>query len=128
MRIESDYTNWNSAKLKKAEPAQESFELILQKTKQEEENQGKLVTVREGGYVRLYIVRSDGSKIWLSETKQYEDGAAASPSHLLTSLPQTGGMSLNTKEALDLLNLQAGAAGMQLKPLFEVGRENGNKS
>ncbi|KZS47276.1 hypothetical protein AWU65_15740 [Paenibacillus glucanolyticus] len=128
MRIESDYSSWNSARLKIAKPGQEGFEEIFQKNKKEEENKGRLVTVREGGYLRQYIVQSNGSKILLSETKQYKDEAAADSSHLLAPLPQTGGMSLNTKEALHLLNLQAGAAGIIGGAVFETSRENGKKS
>ncbi|WP_145038763.1 hypothetical protein [Paenibacillus sp. Y412MC10] len=108
MRIEFDYMNRNTAKWKKVEPAQGRFEEILQKSKKEE-SQGKLVTIREGRYLRQYIVRPDGSKILLSESKQPEETAVESASQLL-SKPHWGGMSLNTKEALDLLNLQAGAA------------------
>ncbi|EGG31918.1 hypothetical protein HMPREF9412_6473 [Paenibacillus sp. HGF5] len=52
------------------------------------------------------------SKVLLSETKQSEETAAESASRLL-SKPHGGGMSLNTEEALGLLNLQAGVAAIQ---------------
>lgn len=113
MRIESEYTYWSSVKRKEAEPAQKGFEEILQKSKREE-SQGKLVTVREGGYLRQYIVRPDGSKVLLSETKQSEETAVESASRLL-SKPYGSGVSLNTEEALGLLNLQAGAAAVQVR-------------
>lgn len=111
MRIASAYTYWSQVKRMDAESAQGGFEQLLQKSKKEEENKGKLVTVREGGYLRQYMVQPDGSKMLLSETKQYESESAASSTDLSMSLPRTGGMSLNTKDALDLLCLQAGAVG-----------------
>lgn len=118
MRVESAYTYWSPVKLKKAEPAQEGFEQLLQKNKKEEEGKGKMVTVREGGYLRQYMVRPDGSKMLLSETKQFESETAASSTDLSMSLPRAGGMSLNAKEALDLLCLQAGAVGT--RSIFKV--------
>ncbi|OME92914.1 MULTISPECIES: hypothetical protein [Paenibacillus] len=118
MRVESAYTCWSPVKSKKAEPAQEGFEQLLQKNKKEEEGKGKMVTVREGGYLRQYMVRPDGSKMLLSETKQFESETAASSTDLSMSLPRAGGMSLNTKEALDLLCLQAGAVGT--RSIFKV--------
>ncbi|WP_098742374.1 hypothetical protein [Paenibacillus sp. EZ-K15] len=118
MRVELAYTYWSPVKSKKAEPAQEGFEQLLQKNKKEEEGKGKMVTVREGGYLRQYMVRPDGSKMLLSETKQFESETAASSTDLSMSLPRAGGMSLNTKEALDLLCLQAGAVGT--RSIFKV--------
>ncbi|MGO4788762.1 hypothetical protein AB4124_15180 [Paenibacillus sp. 2KB_20] len=118
MRVESAYTYWSPVKSKKAEPAQEGFEQLFQKNKKEEEGKGKMVTVREGGYLRQYMVRPDGSKMLLSETKQFESETAASSTDLSMALPRAGGMSLNTKEALDLLCLQAGAVGT--RSIFKV--------
>lgn len=112
MRIASEYTYERSVKRKKAESPQDGFEQVLQKSNKKEEGKGKLVTVKEGGYLRQYIVRPDGSKILLSEMKQHDDGADTSSSQRLTPLPQTDGTNSNTKLALELLSLQAGAAGI----------------
>jgi hypothetical protein len=121
MRVESAYTYWSPVKSKKAEPAQEGFEQLLQKNKKEEEGKGKMVTVREGGYLRQYMVRPDGSKMLLSETKQFESESAASSTDRSMSFPRAGGMSLNTKEALDLLCLQAGAVGSRsIYKVFDI--------
>lgn len=112
MRIESAYTYWSPVKRLNAESAQGGFEQLLQKSTKEEEGKGKLITVREGGYLRQYMVRPDGSKMLLSETKQYDSESAASSSNLSLSLPRAGGgMGRNTKDALDLLCLQAGVVG-----------------
>ncbi|MBT2765536.1 hypothetical protein [Paenibacillus sp. ISL-20] len=121
MRVESAYTYWSPVTSKKAEPAQEGFEQLLRKNKKEEEGKGKMVTVREGGYLRQYMVRPDGSKMLLSETKQVESESAASSTDLSMSLPRAGRMSLNTKEALDLLCLQAGAVGTRsIYKVFDI--------
>lgn len=55
-----------------------------------------------------------GSKVLLSETKKSEETAVESASRLL-SKPNGSGTGLNTEEALELLNLQAGAAAVQGK-------------
>lgn len=121
MRIESAYTYWSPVKRLNAESAQGGFEQLLQKSTKEEEGKGKLITVREGGYLRQYMVRPDGSKMLLSETKQYESESAASSSNLSLSLPRAGGLGLNTKDALDLLCLQAGVVGTRSNyKVFEI--------
>ncbi|WP_127589668.1 hypothetical protein [Paenibacillus lautus] len=121
MRIESAYTYWSPVKRLNAESAQGGFDQLLQKSKKEEEGKGKLITVREGGYLRQYMVRPDGSKMLLSETKQYKSESAASSSNLSLSLPRAGGMGLNTKDALDLLCLQAGVVGTRsIYKVFDI--------
>ncbi|KOP64616.1 hypothetical protein AMS62_04635 [Bacillus sp. FJAT-18019] len=112
MHIASEYTYGRSVRQKQAKPAQEGFELLLQKSHKEEEGKGKMVTVKEGGYLRQYIVRPDGSKILLSEMKQHDDGTDTSSAQRLKPLLQADGTNTNTKEALELLSLQAGAAGI----------------
>ncbi|MEC0203723.1 hypothetical protein P4H39_13860 [Paenibacillus lautus] len=121
MRIESAYTYWSPVKRMNAESTQGGFEQLFQKSKKEEEGKAKLITVREGGYLRQYMVRPDGSKMLLNETKQYESESAASSSNLSLSLPRAGGKGLNTKDALDLLCLQAGAVGTRsIYKVFDI--------
>ncbi len=83
-----------------------------------EEKKGKLVTVREGAYVRQYLVGEDGSKIFLSETKQAEEETTSTDKYSLASRGlhiMESGMSQNTKKTLNLLNLQM-EAGILIIP------------
>ncbi|MBG9791977.1 hypothetical protein ABD76_05455 [Paenibacillus dendritiformis] len=115
MRIESNY-RFPFSTQRKNHNNELLFEAVLKDAaKQEEEKQedkkGKLVTAREGEYIRQYIVRPDGSRVLLSETQQtFETDAtgkeSSAPSH---AQPQQSGMSHNTKEMIGLLNFQVGA-------------------
>ena len=78
------------------------------------EKKGKLVSAREGAYIRQYLVNSDGSKVLLSETKQAEEEATSTENYSRL-LPNSNkgqntddGMSNNSKEIISLLNLQIG--------------------
>jgi hypothetical protein len=115
MRIDSNY-RFPSSTQRKTQNNDLLFEAVLKDVaKQEEEKQedkkGKLVTTREGAYIRQYIVRPDGSRVLLSETQQSVGTDAMGndenpPDH--APLVQSG-MSQSTKEIIDLLNFQAGA-------------------
>ncbi|MGN7761838.1 hypothetical protein [Paenibacillus sp. 22594] len=78
------------------------------------EKKGKLVTAKEGAYIRQYIVYSDGSKVLLSEIKQAEKESTSTEnnSQLLFNSKKNqnvdDGMSNNSKELVSLLNLQVG--------------------
>lgn len=78
------------------------------------EKKGKLVTAREGAYIRQYLINSDGSKVLLSETKQAENEATSTEnySRLLSNSNKNqnidNGISNNSKEIVSLLNQQIG--------------------
>ncbi|GAA0136388.1 hypothetical protein YSY43_32290 [Paenibacillus sp. YSY-4.3] len=72
-----------------------------------EEHSGKLVTSREGGYIRQYLVKADGTAILISELQQ-----DAAPAVNYTERPANGmqsdGVHQNAEEMISLLNFQAG--------------------
>lgn len=86
------------------------------KENKSEEKKGKLVTTKEGPYVRQYLVHSDGSKVLLSEIKQAEVEDEATPtenySRLLTKPSnhhdQADAMSENTEDIISFLNQLVG--------------------
>lgn len=119
MRLESGTT----ASLKFSEPKQDirrpaeyTFELGKEQdddqSKKSKESSGKLVTCREGGYIRQYIVRADGSRILLSEMKEPQsDGAPQmQEDNKAVHGQQEDSMGQNTKDMIQLLNVQAGIA------------------
>ncbi|NGP59369.1 hypothetical protein FLT15_13700 [Paenibacillus thiaminolyticus] len=115
MRIDANY-RFPASPQRKTQNNDLLFESVLKDAaKQEEEKQedkkGKLVTTREGAYIRQYIVRPDGSRVLLSETRQ---SVGADDMGHDQNLPDNAplvqsGMSQITKEIIDLLNFQAGA-------------------
>jgi hypothetical protein len=118
MRIQSGQPISTYAQRTSNGASPELFESTLLKAENKEEKpeekKGRLVTTREGAYIRQYIVGSDGSKILLSEIKQSEDELTATENYKPTASPSQNrnesGMSENTKEALNLLNVQMGAS------------------
>ncbi|BFH14038.1 hypothetical protein WJ0W_003602 [Paenibacillus melissococcoides] len=115
MRIDSNH-RFPSSTLRKSQQNDLLFEAVLKDAaKQEEEKQGdkkgRLVTAREGEYIRQYIVRPDGSRVLLSEAKQtFETEAMGNdPSAPNEAQPVQSGMSQNTKDMIGLLNFQVGA-------------------
>lgn len=119
MRIQAGQTVSTYSQRSRNGASQQLFESTLMKVENKEEKpeekKGKLVTTKEGAYVRQYLVGSDGSKILLSETKQSEDDTTATenyqPPTIAAPSPNMNesGMSHNAKEALNLVNLQMGA-------------------
>ncbi|UVI29188.1 hypothetical protein [Paenibacillus spongiae] len=118
MRIETGNAYSPLTRRTSAIPAPNLFEAALQKIEKEDDKQkddkGKLVTAREGAYVRQYIVRADGSKILIRETKQAADDSTLSghDPQAASVTPEAGhsGLSQNAKHMLHLVNLQVGAA------------------
>ncbi|MGG4394064.1 hypothetical protein ABEX25_07070 [Paenibacillus thiaminolyticus] len=115
MRIDANY-RFPASTQRKTQNNDLLFEAVLKDAaKQEEEKQedkkGKLVTTREGAYIRQYIVRPDGSRVLLSETRQPVGADAMGNDQNLPDNPPLvqSGMSQSTKEIIDLLNFQAGA-------------------
>ncbi|MFL1673257.1 hypothetical protein ABEV00_19025 [Paenibacillus thiaminolyticus] len=115
MRIDSNYRFLSSTQ-RKNQNNELLFESVLKDVaKQEEEKQedkkGKLVTTREGAYIRQYMVRPDGSRVLLSETQQLmETDAGGYDQNPNNNAPLVqSGMSQSTKEMIDMLNFQAGA-------------------
>ncbi|WP_068781205.1 hypothetical protein [Paenibacillus sp. GM2] len=119
MRLETGTT----ARLKFQEPKQDirrpaeyMFELGKEQTdnpsNKSKESSGKLVTCRENGYIRQYIVRADGSRILLSEMQEPQSDAAPQRQEGDKALhsEQEGSMDQNTKDMIQLLNVQAGIA------------------
>lgn len=116
MRIDANYRFPSSTQRKTQNNNDLLFEAVLKDAaKQEEEKQedkkGKLVTAREGAYIRQYIVRPDGSRVLLSETRQsVGTDAMGNDQNLPDSAPLVqSGMNQSTKEIIALLNFQAGA-------------------
>ncbi|MBH5317828.1 hypothetical protein I6N90_08425 [Paenibacillus sp. GSMTC-2017] len=91
------------------------FEQTIGKKKDEETNdksvekKGKLITAKEGAYVRQYLINSDGSKVLLNETKQAADEGISTENYSRSLSKQTitqndtDGMNENTKETIQLL-------------------------
>ncbi len=118
MRIHSNTTNYLKYQRTGNNKTNNLFETNLQEKEMEKKDEkqdgkkGKLVTCREGSYVRQYIMKSDGSKILVSELKQNESeistsSRAQNPAYSKNN-PSQHGMNINTKEALHILNLNAG--------------------
>lgn len=119
MRLESGTTaSLTFQELKKdiRRPAEYTFELGKEqnddKSNKSKESSGKLVTCREGGYIRQYIVRADGSRILLSEMKEPQSDAAPQMQEGKKGVhgEQEDSMGQNTKDMIQLLNVQAGIA------------------
>ncbi|MCQ6563279.1 hypothetical protein [Paenibacillus mendelii] len=118
MRIETGHAYSPIARRASTQLSQDLFEAALQQIEKEKEKQkedkGKLVTAREGAYVRQYMVRPDGSKILISETKQTGEDSTTTDHDLQPASHRANGnnsgMSHNTAEALHLVSLQVGAA------------------
>ncbi|GED17771.1 hypothetical protein [Aneurinibacillus migulanus] len=118
MRIHSNTTNYLKYQRTGNNKTNNLFETNLQEKEMEKKDEkqdgkkGKLVTCREGSYVRQYIMKSDGTKILVSELKQNESEISTSshdqnPAYSKNN-PRQHGMNTNTKEALHTLNLNAG--------------------
>ncbi|MFW5437551.1 hypothetical protein [Paenibacillus apiarius] len=137
MRIQSGGSHTFAAQRTKSNPSKELFSSVLlekeaEKTedKQGDEKKGKLVTCKEGAYVRQYIVRPDGTKILLSEAMQAEEESISpvTAQHRLTAEQRANedGMTQNAKDVINLLNMQAGAGmHMQFKFLSSIEEEKG---
>ncbi|GAA0359589.1 hypothetical protein [Bacillus horti] len=84
---------------------------LLEKQEKEESSKGKLVTTREGGYVRQYIVSPKGDKILLSEVKAHDEVESSRTENYQRPIPKNNldGLSENTNEILNLLHLETGA-------------------
>jgi hypothetical protein len=123
MRIESNAAYSSYGQRPNRHSSDDLFESTLLKTEKKdekaEEKKGKLVTAREGAYVRQYLVGADGSKILLSEMKQAEAETTSTDAYSPQAIGgfnlTENGMSRNTQETLNLLNLQIGA-GIPLIP------------
>ncbi|MFX3631304.1 MAG: hypothetical protein ACE3L7_18570 [Candidatus Pristimantibacillus sp.] len=115
MRIDSSYNRLLSTQRNSGKQESDFLSYMMQEEKKEEkqeENKGKLITAKEGAYVRQYLVRADGSKVLLSETKQGdEDAITDNYQHPAASIQRekNGALSANTEEIISLLNFQAGA-------------------
>ncbi|MBD8498632.1 hypothetical protein [Paenibacillus arenosi] len=118
MRIDSHYKPLQSSPHTSRKLGSDSFETSLreaeQKEEKENEKRGKLVTAREGGYVRQYLVQADGSKILLAEVKQSTEqpngeNKESSETLAATQVNRQGiHTNRNTKSMMNLLNFQAG--------------------
>ncbi len=115
MRIQSGSNNNRlSIRNTKSTPSSLTFNFELEKQlkaneEKKEDPSGKLVTSHEGGYIRQYIVSSDGSKILVSEIKQDSDEATLIENYTNNDTrPQSEGISQNTEQMLNLLNFHAG--------------------
>lgn len=89
------------------------------------ESKNKFVTATEGGYVRSYLIKEDGTKIMLSETKQTQNDKESSTPNLLLSSKSPdkqaqSASSVNTKETMLLLNLNAGIPINVLKGIYQA--------
>ncbi|WP_051217593.1 hypothetical protein [Paenibacillus assamensis] len=137
MRIYSAYKPLQTNQQPSRKLSSDSFETSLkeaeQKESKENEKRGKLVTAREGGYLRQYLVQADGSKILLTEVKQnavHPTGEAEENSTALAAaFTNRNGIpaSNNTKSMMELLNFQAGVgAGTMMfvpaKNLDSIGK------
>ncbi|OAB41741.1 hypothetical protein [Paenibacillus glacialis] len=115
MRIQSGINNNRlSIQNARSNPLQLTFNFELEKQlkakeEKKEDPSGKLVTSHEGGYIRQYIVSSDGSKILVSEIKQNTDEATLTENYTNHSTrPSSEGISHNTEQIMNLLNYNAG--------------------
>ncbi|HEY2491899.1 MAG TPA: hypothetical protein VGI33_03090 [Paenibacillus sp.] len=118
MRIESGNSNFGfSAHHTKSNPSSLVFKFNLEEQQQKineekkEEKTGQLITSREGGYVRQYIVRSDGTRILVSEIKQENDETTPTENYMDTlsfARLQNDRIHQNTEQMISLLNYQAG--------------------
>ncbi|MFD3259180.1 hypothetical protein ACE3MQ_11275 [Paenibacillus lentus] len=74
-----------------------------------EDHSGKLVTSREGGYIRQYLVKADGTQILISELQEDAESAPAA-NHMSrpANSMQSDGIHQNAEEMISLLNFQAG--------------------
>ncbi|WP_289355515.1 MULTISPECIES: hypothetical protein [unclassified Paenibacillus] len=118
MRIESPIYRFSPAANRTNRGQEALFADTMKETASKEEEKegdkkGRLVTAREDGYIRQYLVRPDGSKVLLSETQQNDSFQTAKIDQLPVAInylhsPQSG-FSMNTKETIALLNLHAGA-------------------
>lgn len=114
MRVDSSYNRLLSNQRTNGKQGSDFLSYMIQeadkkeKQEKEEDNKGKLITAREGAYVRQYLVRADGSKVLLSEIKQ-EDAMADNVQHPAASIQPDSRLSANTEELMSLLNFQAGA-------------------
>lgn len=116
MRIESYYRISPAAKRSKPqhEPlfADTMKEIQKQESDEKENKKGKLVTTREDGYIRQYLVRPDGSKVLLGETKQTFDEVIGNAESSIDQQPVNNlasNSSQNTLDMMALLNFYAGA-------------------
>lgn len=116
MRIESYYRISPAAKRSKPqhEPlfADTMKEIQKQESDEKENKKGKLVTTREDGYIRQYLVRPDGSKVLLGETKQTFDEVIGNAESSIDQQPVNNlscNSSQNTQDMMALLNFYAGA-------------------
>ncbi|MCR8843444.1 hypothetical protein NQ117_07090 [Paenibacillus sp. SC116] len=129
MRIDSRYNQLPTSQQTSKKHGSDMFESALQsaeeKEKKQDDKKGKLVTAREGAYLRQYLVQADGSKVLLSEVKQMAEQPLETGPDSPTSLhaPTINGenhpFSGNTKAMMNLLNFQAGvgAGAMMFVPM-----------
>lgn len=115
MRIDSNH-RFPSSTQRRNQNNDLLFEAVLKdvenkEAEKQEDKKGKLVTTREGAYIRQYIVRPDGSKFLLSETQQTIETDATGNDHNvpINAHPLQSGFSQKTKEMINLLNFQVGA-------------------
>ncbi|WP_019637411.1 hypothetical protein [Paenibacillus fonticola] len=77
---------------------------------------GKLVTSREGSFIRQYLVREDGSQILISEFQQDAEFAPTTNYTKNTvNRMHKDGIHQNTEEMIGLLNFQAGIINSRKK-------------
>lgn len=93
-----------------------------EKKKEEESTKGKLVTASEGEYIRCYLLKEDGTKILLSETKLSNDDnkLESKPVQPNSNNQEQSASSANTKEMMMLLNLEAGIPFNVLKKVYQA--------
>lgn len=87
-------------------------ETMNKEEEKEGDKKGRLVTAREDGYIRQYLVRPDGSKVLLGETKQTFDEVSSNTESLVAQQPMnnlSSNSSQNTQDMMALLNFYAGA-------------------
>ncbi|WP_110930821.1 hypothetical protein [Paenibacillus bouchesdurhonensis] len=90
------------------------YKFALEESKADEEQKkddhsGKLVTSREGGYIRQYLVKADGTRILISELQEdAESTPLTNHTSRLENHMHSDGIHQNTEEMISLLNFQAG--------------------
>ena len=97
----------NTAQFKQSSLTQESY---LQIEKRLKNKSPRIITERKNGYVRKYLLKVDGTKVLIFETRINEQPLLSEkPSQIPTSSINT------TKEMLDFLNVSSQFRSIHLK-------------
>ncbi|MGE7624940.1 hypothetical protein ACQKMD_18405 [Viridibacillus sp. NPDC096237] len=113
MRIGSSNINPYVANLKKQTNNNLPQDLFLD-DKKSKEDKGNLEVRRENGYIRHYIVKSDGKTILISETKDVKN---EDQKEISKSEKTSKGTEKNDSNAKDLMGLLNNSAGTDLNSL-----------